>query len=90
MPTTQERRITLHVDPHVGERIASRQSPQSGLVGKHEPASAIGSLGGRVGGPARSRRMSQRFSLDNIPKALVLNEILGKPLALRELDDRFV
>lgn len=90
MPTTQERKIKVHVDPHVGDRIAGRQSPQSGLVGKKEPSSALGSLGGRVGGPTHRRRMSQRFSLDNIPKALVLNEILGKPLALRELDDRFV
>jgi hypothetical protein len=90
MPTTQERKIKVHVDPHVGNRIAGRQSPQSGRVGKKEPGSAIGSLGGRVGGPTHRRRMSQRFSLDNIPKALVLNEILSKPLALRELDDRFV
>ena len=89
MPTTQERRITLHVDPHVGDRIAGRQAPQSGRVGKHEPGSALGSLGGRVAGPTQRRRMSQRYDLDNLPKALVLNEILGKPLALREIDDRF-
>jgi hypothetical protein len=89
VPTTQQRRITLHVDPHVGDRIAARQSPQSGRVGKHEAGSTLGSLGGRVSGPARASRMSQRYSLDNLPKALVLNEILGKPLALRQLDDRF-
>ena len=88
MPTTQERRIVTHVDPHVGERIA-RRAVQGGLVGKHEP-SPLGTLGGRVSGPARARRKSVRYSLDDVQKALVLNEILGKPLALRELDDRFV
>jgi len=90
MPTTQERRIPVHVDPHVGDRITGRHSPQSGRVGKHEPSSALGTLGGRVAGPVRARRMSQRYALDDITKALVLNEILGKPLALRQLDDRLV
>ena len=90
MPTTQARRITTHVDPHVGDRIAGRQSPKSGRVGKHEPATAFGTLGGRVAGPTEKSRLSQRYALDDIQKALVLSEILGKPLAQREPDDRFV
>ena len=63
--------------------------PVSSVKG-HAGRFLFGSLGGRVVGPSPGRRMSQRYALDNLPTALVVNEILGKPLALRQLDDRCV
>ncbi len=81
-PTTQQRRLELHIDPHVGEQI-----------GKHEvtsqpraEAEAIGSLGGRVQRRHRAQRVAERYPRTNLRQALVLSEILGPPSALRPPD----
>ncbi len=73
------RRLAVHVDPHVGEGIARRSSVRSGHVGER----ALGQLGGRVHETARRRTAASRYALDDLKRVIVLNEILGLPLALR-------
>lgn len=85
---TESREVGSRVDPHVGEQIRDRHMRES-MVGKpHAGRSAIGSLGGRVG--AREARVSRgsRYTLDDLRKAIVINEILSPPVGLRPHDDR--
>lgn len=84
-PTTSSRRLAIHVDPHVGEGIQRRGSVASGRVGEH-PGHELGTLGGRVHQEGRRSVGSSRYALDDLKRALVLNEILGPPLALRPGD----
>lgn len=70
------------VQPHVGESIQRRSTPASGAVA----TTRLGELGGR--GPAETRRRSERpgavVDLSNLRSAIVLREVLDRPLALRE------
>lgn len=83
MPTTQNRRLHLHEASHLGERMQHRNSPQSRRVA--QPADReLGSLGGRVHAASIIRREGVRLvDLSDLKRAFVMNEILGKPLALR-------
>ena len=82
VPTTPLRRLPVHVDPHVGEGIQRRAAPDSGRVGAH-PGHELGSLGGRTAAHTRRGVRGHRYELDDLKRILVLNEILGPPLALR-------
>lgn len=79
LPTTSARKLTIHVDPHVGEGIPGRSLASGARVGTHE----LGSLGGRVHKVTARQATSSRYALTDLKRAIVLNEILGKPLALR-------
>jgi len=80
VPTTQDRRLELRADSHVGEGMQRRQAPQSGKVG----GSSIGTLGGRVHGARKGRGAgSSLVNLSDLKRAFVVTEILGAPLALR-------
>jgi hypothetical protein len=84
MPSAQDRRLVLHGDSHVGEGMQRREAPH----GSQAPRSAIGSLGGRVSQSARQEvQVSRRrlVALDDMKRAFVMNEVLGKPLGLRDL-----
>lgn len=81
-PTTQERKLEIHVDSHVGEEIGRREA----LTKPKAESGAIGSLGGRVHRRARRREFADRYPRTNLRQALVLSEILGPPLALRPSD----
>ena len=74
--------VGVRVDPHVGERMEQRRAPMSGSIG----ATDIGLLGGRTPGRAgrTTRRTAHLVDLQNLPRAIVLTEILGPPLALRD------
>lgn len=82
VPTTQRRRLALHEESHVGERIQQRHvvAPARDKVG------SLGSLGGRVTGARRVREIVGRYPRTNLRQALVLSEVLGPPLALRPPD----
>ncbi len=82
VPSTPRRKLPMHVDPHVGEGIQKRAAPDSGLVGAH-PGHELGSLGGRTAVRTRRGVRGHRYELDDLKRILVLNEILGPPLALR-------
>jgi len=86
MPTTQNRRLHLHEASHLGERMQHRHSPQSRRVAP--PADReLGSLGGRVHAASVIRREGVRLvDLSDLKRVFVMNEILGKPLALRSSD----
>lgn len=77
------RRLPIHVDPHVGEGIARRSSVRSGHVGEHARGQELGQLGGRVHVTAHGRTATSRYSLTDLKRLIVMNEILGPPLALR-------
>jgi len=75
-------RVKSTVDPHVGEQLAKRKTPSSGNVG----ATALGELGGRE----RPRRRKQRrfrdlVQTENLPAMFVAQEVLGKPVSMREM-----
>ena len=73
-------RLPVHVDPHVGDRIEKRQAPATGAVG----AQVLGGLGGRAAQVGRRRRMaSSLVDLHDLPRALVMREVLDQPLSLR-------
>jgi hypothetical protein len=76
--------LAVQVDPHVGARIQQRRAPVSGAVG----AQQLGMLGGRTPTMARSMRRgaSALIDLSNLPRAIVLREILDRPLGLRDLE----
>ena len=82
VPTTAARRLPIHVDPHVGEGIQKRASVASVRVAG-EAGNELGGLGGRVRHEGRRRSAGSRYALDDLKHAIVLNEILGPPLALR-------
>lgn len=87
MPSTAARTLDVHVDPHVGDKIKERHlAPGRAGLGK---VREIGTLGGRaheIRGPRR--RIGARYSLADLKTAIVLNEILGPPLALRGPEER--
>jgi hypothetical protein len=78
-PSTNRRRLEVHVDPHVGESIGKRARVGSGKVGDH----ALGELGGRAHAPTARAVRGARYELDDLKRAFVLSEILGPPLASR-------
>lgn len=78
-PSTNRRRLDIHVDPHVGESIGKRARVGSGKVGDH----ALGALGGRTHAAAARAVGGSRYALDDLKRAFVLSEILGPPLASR-------
>lgn len=82
-PTTQTRRLPIQVDPHVGEGIERRQVLSSSRVGERALGQELGALGGRRVAAAQRRTTSRRYALDDLKRVVVLNEILGPPLALR-------
>lgn len=88
VPTTQNRRLEIHVEPHVGEAMARQATVgqwRSSLRAGGTTQSAMGQLGGgRELAPRRASRASSRFALGDLGRAVVLTEILGAPLALRE------
>lgn len=89
LPSMQARKLPKHVDPHVGDAIAKRVSPQSGRVGQHDAGQALGSLGGRVHASGPQRRADRQLvDLGDLRRAFVTNEILGLPLSLRPPADR--
>jgi hypothetical protein len=78
-PSTNRRRLDIHVDPHVGESIGKRARVGSGKVGDH----ALGDLGGRTQSGRSKESRGARYELDDLKRAFVLSEILGPPLASR-------
>lgn len=90
VPSTQNRRLQLHEASHVGERMQQRGAPHGSRKGP--PAGAdrdFGSLGGRVHASAGIRRDGRRLvDLADLKRSFVMNEILGKPLALRSRDEQ--
>jgi hypothetical protein len=78
-PSTNRRRLDIHVDPHVGESIGKRARVGSGKVGDH----TLGELGGRAHAPMARAVRGARYELDDLKRAFVLSEILGPPLASR-------
>ncbi|MEO6597371.1 MAG: hypothetical protein ABIP94_21725 [Planctomycetota bacterium] len=83
-----ERRLDLHGDSHVGQGIQHRHlsKPRAGL---RETQNQLGGLGGRTSEHQSKRSVGTRFPLTDLKRIIVLNEILGPPLALRR-DDRMV
>lgn len=82
-----ERRLDIHVDPHVGEGIQHRHlgKPRQGL---RETQTQLGGLGRRTSEPRPRRSAATRYPLTDLKRIMVLNEILGPPLALRRDDER--
>ncbi len=69
----------------VGANLDKRRAPTSNTVG----AQQLGSLGGRVAPRTRrTRGGSHLVDLGNLPRAIVLREILDRPLGLRDFDGR--
>ncbi len=87
VPTTSGPRLPRHVDPHVGESIQHRAAV-GGRVGEHVLGQELGNLGGRVHDGPQRRVSKSRYSLDDLKRVVVLNEILGPPLAVRGPHDR--
>jgi hypothetical protein len=83
VPTTQTRRLPIHVEPHIGEQFERRQVLAGGRIGERSPGQELGTLGGRRLPVAQRRASGRRYALDDLKRVVVLNEILGPPLALR-------
>lgn len=80
---TRDRRIDVHVDPHVGEGIRDRHIERKTFDQRRQLAK-FGGLGGRVQQPKRARAArSSRYSLDDLKTAIVMSEILSPPVSLR-------
>jgi hypothetical protein len=78
-------KLASQFEPHVGEGIQRRATPATGAVGRD----ALGTLGGRTAARGTRRRAYHGLvDLHDLKRAFVLMEVLGKPLALRELDRR--
>lgn len=86
--STQDRRLETHVDPHVGERIRDRHMQESQVGKPRAGRGAIGNLGGRVQQRKKVAGRSSRYSLDDLRKAIVINEILSPPVSVRPHEDR--
>lgn len=74
-------RVPVQVQSHVGEAMQRRATPASGAVA----ATQLGGLGGR--GPATVRRRkggTETVDLSDLRSAIILREVLDRPLALRE------
>lgn len=85
-PATAARMLERHIDPHVGEGITSRKAAGSGRVGKHDRA--WGSLGGRRRDIAIEVAGQRERIVDfrDLKRIIVGAEILGPPIAFRDLD----
>ena len=80
--------LEIHVDPHVGERIRDRRMKSSKVGADRANRGAIGNLGGRVSGSGAVRSDGRPHLLDDLRKAIIINEILGPPVSMRSLGDR--
>ena len=85
---TTSRDVGTRVDPHVGERIRDRHMAESKVGKPRGGRGAIGNLGGRVTANQRRASHSSRYSLDDLRKAIVINEILSPPVSARSHEDR--
>jgi len=88
-PTVASQSLDLHIDPHVGESIATRSAPRSGRVGTHDRE--WGTLGGRRRDTVVALVQDDAdrlIDLSDLKRTLLGAEILGPPLALREWDQR--
>ena len=81
-------RLEIHVDPHVGERIRDRHMRETKVGNAQAGRGAIGNLGGRTKVRQRAARVTRRFSMDDLRRVLVMNEILSPPVSMRSHDDR--
>lgn len=86
VPTTQARRLQVQttetrVGSSVGEAMAHRRAA---------PSADLGGLGGRVHHGHAGRVRDSRFALTDLRRVLVLGEILGPPVALRDQDRRLI
>lgn len=78
------------VDSHVGEQMRDRHIARSMVGRTSSKRGKIGNLGGRVNTARRVRPVAKerRFALDELRKAIVINEILMPPVSMRERDQR--
>ena len=79
LPTTQDRKLEIHVDPHVGEVMQRRH-----MAPKTAADRGLGTLGGRTARQRRRMGIGDRYSLADLKTAFVLSEIIGPPRALRD------
>ena len=86
--STSERTLESHVDPHVGERIRDRHLRESQVGKPRAGRGKLGGLGGRVESRKRVASAGSRYSLDDLRKAIVINEILSPPVSVRSHEDR--
>lgn len=83
VPSTPQRRLPTHIEPHLGEAIGRRPSLQPRRPAAAAGRGELGDLGGRVHHEASARAIGGRYALTDLKRIIVLNEILGPPLALR-------
>jgi hypothetical protein len=81
-------RYSSRVDPHVGERIRDRHMAATKVGQPSRGRGAIGNLGGRVAKKVQTRREGSRYAMEDLRKAIVINEILSPPVGLRDFGDR--
>lgn len=81
-------RYASRVDPHVGESIRDRHMAATKVGQPRGGRGAIGNLGGRVATQARQARRGSRYALDDLRRAIVINEILSPPVGLRGYEER--
>jgi hypothetical protein len=87
MPSAQDRRLVLHTGSHVGEGMQHREAPHGAAPARQ----AMGTLGGRVQQEVRPTQRTvhttrrRLVAVDDLKRAFVMNEVLGKPLGLRDL-----
>ena len=86
--STSEQTLESHVDPHVGERIRDRHLRESQVGKPRAGRGKLGGLGGRVESRKRVASAGSRYSLDDLRKAIVINEILSPPVSVRSHEDR--
>ncbi|MFK7742370.1 MAG: hypothetical protein AB8H80_18800 [Planctomycetota bacterium] len=79
--------LRTRVDPHVGESLRDRHVVRDRSLQGRSTRPAMGSLGGRTTRRKKVETKASRFALDDLRKAIVLNEILSPPRAMRPLDD---
>ena len=84
----KDRSLKTRVDPHVGERIRNRHMAESKVGLPRAGQGALGGLGGRVKPKQRPVARGSRYSLDDLRKAIVINEILNPPVSMRSYDER--
>lgn len=89
LPTTSARKLPIHIDPHVGEGIQQRAKAPVGRLAAPGSGPELGSLGGRAHRDTRRAGAARRYALDDLKRVVVLNEILGPPLALRSGERTF-
>lgn len=84
----RDRSLKTRVDPHVGERIRDRHMADSKVGVPRAGQGALGGLGGRVKHKQRAATRGSRYALDDLRKAIVINEILNPPVSMRSYDER--